>query len=179
MALTNLPLRRWGLPNSKWNSSFFFTDQVQFDWEQSKPEGSSTKQVIWAVCAQQLKIHTAQHNRRASPCLSGTKRSALSWAPFVQGFFQKQNRTGTRSSCAVPVLFFFFFFCTSGSDFHFWKYGLHSLKIHGCLCNSIYKANDKGTKSLSQLLNSVPPMALWQQTQTSLAAKGHLFPFLF
>lgn len=37
----------------------------------------------------------------------------------------------------LKVILFFFFFCTSGSDFHFWKYGLHSLKIHDCLCNYI------------------------------------------
>lgn len=76
----------------------------------------------------------------------------------------------------VHVLFPFFFFL------YLWKW-LPFLEIQITftenLCNSIWKANDKGTKGLSQLLNSVPPVALWQQTQASLVAKGHLFLFLF
>lgn len=38
--------------------------------------------------------------------------------------FSRQNRAETYSSCAASP------FRTYGSDFHFWKYGLHSAEIH-------------------------------------------------
>lgn len=56
--------------------NFVFTDQAQFDREQSNPKGSSTNQVILAECSEAEGSHSSD-NRRAPPCLSGPAQSAV------------------------------------------------------------------------------------------------------